>query len=197
MRPFSLSPTLALPHDEHASLTGAWWVFLAMGIVSVIVGFLAISATFVATMASVVVFGILLVVEGIAGVIHAIMVRNWKGFAINLLVAAIYLLGGFFMLEEPIRAAAVITLVMAAAFVVGGMLRIITAIAVQFHAWPWVLLNGVVDLILGLLIWSGWPGTSLWVVGLFVGIDLLVHGWSCVILAIAIRAHGATPTAPA
>jgi uncharacterized membrane protein HdeD (DUF308 family) len=49
---------------------------------------------------------------------------------------------------------------------------------VQFHAWPWVLLHGVVDLILGVFIWSGWPGTSLWVVGLFVGIDLLVHGWS-------------------
>lgn len=179
----------ALANEEHSSLRAAWWMFLIMGVISIIIGMLAISSAFIATMASVVVFGVLLVVEGITGVIHAIMVRTWKGFAMNLLVAALYLLGGFFMLEEPIRAAAVLTLVLAAAFIVGGMLRVIIAIAVQFHGWPWVLLNGVIDLILGVMIWSGWPGTSLWVLGLFVGIDLLVHGWSCVILALAVRAH--------
>src|SRR5262249_2802671 len=102
--------------------------------------------------------------------------------------------GGFFMLEEPVRAAAVLTLVLAAAFIVGGMMRIIIAIAVQFHGWPWVLLNGVIDLILGGMIWSGWARASLWGLGLFVGIDLLVHGWSSIILALAVRAHnGASP----
>jgi uncharacterized membrane protein HdeD (DUF308 family) len=189
MRLTNLASPGALANEEHASLRAAWWMFLIMGAISIIVGMLAISSAFIATMASVVVFGVLLVVEGITGVIHAIMVRTWKGFAINLLVAALYLLGGFFMLEEPIRAAAVLTLVLAAAFIVGGMLRVIIAIAVQFHGWPWVLLNGVIDLILGVMIWSSWPGTSLWVLGLFVGIDLLVHGWSCVILALAVRAH--------
>ncbi|HEV2950258.1 MAG TPA: HdeD family acid-resistance protein [Gemmataceae bacterium] len=189
MRLTNLASPGALANEEHVSLRAAWWMFLVMGVISIIVGMLAISAAFIATMASVVVFGVLLVVEGITGVIHAIMVRTWKGFAMNLLVAALYLLGGFFMLEEPIRAAEVLTLVLAAAFIVGGMLRVIIAIAVQFHGWPWVLLNGVIDLILGVMIWSGWPGTSLWVLGLFVGIDLLVHGWSCVILALAVRAH--------
>jgi uncharacterized membrane protein HdeD (DUF308 family) len=189
MRLTNLASPGALANEEHASLRAAWWMFLVMGVISIIVGMLAISSAFIATMASVVVFGVLLVVEGITGVIHAIMVRTWKGFAMNLLVAALYLLGGFFMLEEPIRAAAVLTLVLAAAFIVGGMLRVIIAIAVQFHGWPWVLLNGIIDLILGVMIWSGWPGTSLWVLGLFVGIDLLVHGWSCVILALAVRAH--------
>jgi len=194
MRLTSLVSPRVLGQEEHASLRAAWWMFLIMGIVSIVVGFLAISSAFVATMASVVVFGILLIIEGITGIIHAIMVRTWKGFAINLLVAALYLLGGFFMLEEPVRAAAVLTLVLAAAFIVGGMMRIIIAIAVQFHGWPWVLLNGVIDLILGVMIWSGWPGTSLWVLGLFVGIDLLVHGWSSLILALAVRAHNhATP----
>jgi len=189
MRLTNLASPGALANEEHASLRAAWWMFLVMGVISIIVGMLAISSAFIATMASVVVFGVLLMVEGITGVIHAIMVRTWKGFAMNLLVAALYLLGGFFMLEEPLQAAKVLTFVLAAAFFVGGMLRVIIAIAVQFHGWPWVLLNGVIDLILGVMIWSGWPGTSLWVLGLFVGIDLLVHGWSCVILALAVRAH--------
>jgi uncharacterized membrane protein HdeD (DUF308 family) len=95
------------------------------------------------------------------------------------------------MLEDPVRAATVITLLLAASFFVGGLLRIIFSLVVRFHAWPWVLLTGAVDLILGVLIFSGWPESSLWVIGLFVGIDLLFHGWSWMILALTVRTYSA------
>jgi uncharacterized membrane protein HdeD (DUF308 family) len=166
-----------------------WWLLLALGLVSVIVGFLALSATFVATMASVIVFGVLLLVAGFTEVIHAVMVRNGKGFALHLLAAALYLLVGLFILEHPERAAAVLTLVLAASFLVGGLLRIIMSLVVRFAAWPWVLFNGVIDLLLGALIWSGWPESGLWVIGLFVGIDLVLHGWSWVVLALSVRTY--------
>jgi uncharacterized membrane protein HdeD (DUF308 family) len=78
---------------------------------------------------------------------------------------------------------------------VGGLLRVIFSLVVQFPAWPWVLLNGVVDLVLGVLILSGWPESSLWVIGLFVGIDLLFHGWSWMILALTVRTHNAAQSA--
>jgi uncharacterized membrane protein HdeD (DUF308 family) len=172
-----------------------WWLFLALGLVSVIVGFLAISSAFIATMASVVVFGVLLLIAGCTEVIHAVMGRNGRGFALHLLAAALYLLVGLFILEHPVRAATVLTLVLAASFFVGGVLRIIMSVAVRFPAWPWVLFNGVVDLLLGIFIWSGWPESSLWVLGLFVGIDLVLHGWSWVILALSVRTYSAAPTA--
>ena len=89
------------------------------------------------------------------------------------------------MLEDPVRSATVLTLLLAAVFFTGGLLP--SSAVVQFPSWPWVVLNGVVDLILGVVILSGWPGSSLWVIGLFVGIDLLTHGWSCVILALSAR----------
>ena len=184
--PFRAFPAVP-PSEELARLRHAWWLFLALGVVSFIVGFLAISSTFIATMASVLVFGWLLLIEGISEVIHAVMVRNWRGFALHLLAAALYLLVGLFLLEDPIRAAEVITLVFAAVFLVGGLLRVIFALVEQFPGWPWVLLTGVVDLFLGVFIWNRWPDSSLWVIGLFVGIDLLVHGWSNVILALALR----------
>ena len=57
----------------------------------------------------------------------------------------------------------------------------------RFSAWPWVLLNGVVTLLLGISIWRQWPESSLWVIGLFVGIDLIFNGWSWVMLALAAR----------
>lgn len=193
-RPFPVPPA-GSPYDERESLHGVWWLFFAFGLVSVIVGLLAISHAFVATQASVVVFGVLLLIAGITEVIHAVMVRNGRGFALHLLAAALYLIVGLFMLEDPVRAAAVLTLLLAAAFLVGGLLRIIFSLAVQFPAWQGVLVNGVVDLILGVLIWYEWPESSLWIIGLFVGIDLLIHGWSWVMLALTVRKHQAAPSA--
>jgi uncharacterized membrane protein HdeD (DUF308 family) len=172
-----------------------WWLFLALGLVSVLVGMLAISSAFVATLASVVVFGVLLLIAGAAEVVHAVVVRNLKGFALHLLAAALYLFTGLFMLEHPVRAAAVLTLLLGASFLVGGLLRILFSFAVQFPGWPWVLLNGVVDLILGGIILTDWPGSSLWVIGVFVGIDLIFHGWSWVILATTVRTYHPAPSA--
>ena len=85
-------------------------------------------------------------------------------------------------------AAEVLTLILAVAFLVGGSVRIVVVLTERFSAWPWVLLNGVVTLLLGILIWRQWPESSLWVIGLFVGIDLIFNGWSWVMLALAVRA---------
>jgi uncharacterized membrane protein HdeD (DUF308 family) len=177
--------------DESVLLGRQWWIFFILGLISVFVGLVAISSAFVATLASVTVFGVLLLISGATEVIHAVMVRNLKGFALHLLAAALYLLVGLFMLEDPIQAAVVLTLVLAASFIVAGVLRIIFTLAVRFCGWPWVLVNGLVDLILGIMIWNRWPESSLWVIGLFVGIDLLLHGWSWVVLALTVRSHAA------
>ena len=90
-----------------------------------------------------------------------------------------------------------ITLLLVASFLVGGVLRIVTAAAERFPAWPWAVLTGVVDLVLGVMIASGWPESSLWVIGLFLGIDLIFHGWSWVILALTVRTYAAAlPDSP-
>jgi uncharacterized membrane protein HdeD (DUF308 family) len=138
--------------------------------------------------------GILLLIAGGAEVAHAILCRNGRGLALHLLSAALYLLVGLFILEDPIQAANVITLVLAASFLVGGVLRIIFSIALRFPAWPWVLFNGLVNLALGVMIWNRWPEDSFWVIGMFVGIDLLLHGWTWMIMALGVRSMS-VPTA--
>jgi uncharacterized membrane protein HdeD (DUF308 family) len=185
----------AAPYDERTSLRSRWWLFFAFGVVSVFVGLLAIGSPHVATSKSLVIIGILMLVAGITEVIHAITVRNLTSFALHLLSAAVYLIIGVFVLEGPVQAVAVLTLLLAASFFVGGVLRIIFSLIEQFPAWPWVLLQGVVDLLLGVLIWRGWPESSLWVIGLFVGIDLLFHGWSWIILSLSARTFKATQSA--
>jgi uncharacterized membrane protein HdeD (DUF308 family) len=191
------SPAVALhdPLDERVNIQPLWGFFLTLGLVSVVLGVLAISMAFIVGMASVIVLGILLLVAGIAEVVYVVIGRNSRGFALHLLAAALYLLIGLFILEDPARAGVVLTLLLAAYFFVGGVLRIIFSLAVQFPAWPWVLVNGLVELILGLIILAVWPDASLKVLGLLIGIDLLFHGWSSIDLALRARKYSPVESA--
>ena len=58
-------------------------------------------------------------------------------------------------------------------------------------AGGWVLLNGIITLVLGILIWQEWPQAAYWVIGLFVGIDMLLDGWSLVITVLTVRSSAA------
>lgn len=188
-------PTAPPSAGEASRLRDAWLLFLVLGLISIVVGFLAISSTFVATMASVVVFGVLLLVAGLTDLVHGIllMVRKESGSGVHLLTAGLYLVTGVVLLEHPVRAAAVITLLMAAAFLVGGVLRIVVAVVERFPSWGWVVVSGVVNLVLGAMILAEWPESSLWVIGLFLGIDLIFHGWAWVILALTLRSVTIAP----
>jgi uncharacterized membrane protein HdeD (DUF308 family) len=190
--PIPASPT-GVANDERTNLRRFSSLYFALGLVLILIGCLAIAAPHLATSKAVVFIGALLLIAGITDAIHAVMVRNVRGFAMHLLAAALYMIVGLFVLEDPDRAAGVLTLLLSAAFVVGGLLRVLFSLAERFPAWGWVLLNGVVDLALGVLIWRGWPESSLWVIGLFVGIELLLHGWAWVVLALTVRAVSAAP----
>ena len=91
------------------------------------------------------------------------------------------------MMVHPVEAAIGLTLLLAAAFMVGGILRIVVAAIEHFHGWPWVMLNGFIGLFLGLYIWRHLPNDALWVIGMFVGIDLIFAGWSWIFLAFGVH----------
>jgi uncharacterized membrane protein HdeD (DUF308 family) len=177
----------ASPNDELTSLHSSWKFIFAVGLVSVLVGILAMLAPHIATSKTLFVIGTILVIAGITELFHAVMVRKLRAFALHLLAAALYLVLGVFVLEDTERAAGVLTLLFVAAFFVAGLLRIVFSLVERFPAWPWVFLNGVVDLILVFLTWEGWPESSLWVIGLFLGIELFTHGLAWVILALRAR----------
>ena len=113
--------------------------------------------------------------------------RNWRGFLVYLLAGILFGVVGLIMMNHPVGAAAGITLMLAAAFMVGGVVRIVVAAVEHFHSWPWVLLNGFISLFLGIYIWRHFPEDTLWVIGLFVGIDLILAGASLIVLALAAR----------
>jgi uncharacterized membrane protein HdeD (DUF308 family) len=170
---------------ELEGLRKNWFWLLVLGIVLVVVGFIAIGSSFIATLTTVIVLGILFLVGGVVDIATAFWAHCWRGFWLQLLGGILYLVLGFLFVQHPLATAVGFTLVLAAAFIVGGLFRIISALVDHFHGWGWVLLNGVVTLVLGIMIWREWPDSGLWVVGLFVGIDMVFAGFSWIMMALA------------
>jgi uncharacterized membrane protein HdeD (DUF308 family) len=173
--------------DELEALHDHWLLFLILGSAVVLLGLLAITFSFFTTIATVAIFGTFLLLGGAMHLVNAVTGKNWRGFLVHLLIGILYIVVGMLMLENPVGAAAGLTLMLAAVFIAGGIFRIVIAAIEHFHGWPWVLVNGFISLFLGLYIWRHFPQATEWVIGLFVGIDLLFSGWAWVILALAVR----------
>jgi uncharacterized membrane protein HdeD (DUF308 family) len=162
---------------------------IGIGIALMLVGLVAIGSSLVATLTSMLVFGILLIVGGIFQGVTALWGRSWNGFSLHLLTSILYLVAGVFMIDNPLEAASALTLLIAACLVVGGLLRTIMSAVERFEGWVWVLLNGVVSLVLGVGIWRQWPFSGQWVIGLYIGIEMLVSGMSWVLLGRTMRSR--------
>jgi uncharacterized membrane protein HdeD (DUF308 family) len=179
------------------ALSRNWGWLLALGILMIILGVVAMAAPVVATIAIQVMLGWLLVISGIAEGIHAFMVKEWRGFLLELLSAVLYLGVGLLLLVDPLKGAVALTLILAVFLLVEGIFKIITALRVRDHrGWGWLLASGIVSVVLGVMIWAQWPASGLWVIGLLVGIQLLFTGWSLVMLALVARGHRQAMAAP-
>jgi len=80
-----------------------------------------------------------------------------------------------------------VALLLGAFFVVGGVFRIIGASILRFRNWGWVVFNGGVTLLLGVIVLASWPISGLWVIGLLVGVEMVINGWSWMLFAWATR----------
>jgi uncharacterized membrane protein HdeD (DUF308 family) len=178
---------LADESEAFSALRRRWGWFLAFGILLIVVGVLAINRPVLATLTTVEVMGFLLVFAAGAEIVSSFWALRWGGFFLHLLCGLLYLFIGAIILERPGLGAAGYTLMLAVFFVASGMFRVVFALTHRFSGWGWTLFSGVISLVLGVLIWRDLPEAALWVIGLFVGIDLIFLGWSWVMLGLAAR----------
>jgi uncharacterized membrane protein HdeD (DUF308 family) len=165
----------------------AWSIVL--GILLIALGIIAIAAPFFASLATGIFFGWLLVVGGIIQAVYALRHnRPGSSFALKLLLSALAIIAGILLIADPLAGVASLTLIIGIYFFIDGIFRVIMAFQLKPSAnWGWVLFNGILMIILGILIWSQWPFSAIWVLGLLVGIGLLFSGIATVVLAAAAR----------
>lgn len=164
-----------------------WASFLGLGIVLVVLGTLAIIGANFTTMASMVFFGILLTIGGILQIGYAFWGRSGQGFTQTILAGIFYTIVGIMMMSHPASSAIAITLLLAAFYTVSGAFKIVVSTTTPTAQWGWLLFSGIVSLALGILIWAQWPSSGLWLIGLFIGIDLIFVGWFWIMLSLGAK----------
>lgn len=174
--------------SDTAPLRAKWGWIVALGLVYLIAGFIALGSVVLATVASVFMVGIMMIVAGIAEIINAFQLKGWGKFLIWALLGVLYIVAGFVTFENPLFAAAILTLMLGASLLASGLVRIFLAFSMKRESpWVWVLLSSLVTLLLGLLILAHWPISSVYVLGIFLGVDLVMAGVAWIGLGIALR----------
>ena len=184
-------PLVAALHQElrHEldALRGNWFWFVILGVALVVLGIVALGSVAITSLAAAAVIGVLLLLGGAAEAVGAFWCRGWSGFFLELLSGVLSIVVGLLFLRAPLNALAALTLLLACFLMAGGIFKVVAALAYRFAAWGWSLAGGIIDVILGVMIWQEWPASPLWLIGLFVGINLLFRGLNWIALGLALR----------
>lgn len=175
----------------------SWRYLAAVGGVIAVLGLLAIAFPFVTGLSLSVLFGVLLVVGGIGHIAHAFSARGWTGFLAQVLLAVLYGVGGIALLVNPVVGLATLTLVLAGFFLADGVVEMGMGLRLRpGSGWGWLVASGALAVLIGVLVWVGWPSTAAWALGALFGINLLSTGLSMVLLALGGRRATRDATSP-
>jgi len=165
-----------------------WGWLLGLGILFIILGTLGLGVLVGLTVFSMIFFGVLLIFGGISHVIDSMKYKKWKGAVWQVIIAILYFIAGGIIIYDPLLASTIITALLAIVLIILGTARIIMAIVLRdVKGWGWVLLAGFAALILGILILVQWPYSGLWIIGLFIAIELIITGWTYVLIALSVK----------
>jgi uncharacterized membrane protein HdeD (DUF308 family) len=157
--------------------------FRVLGVVLIILGCLAIIFPFLTAIAVKVFLGWLFLIGGLIQIIHAFSAKQWGGFLWSLLIGVLYVIVGAWLAFFPLTGILALTLLIAAMFIVEGILEIAMAFRMRpLQGWGWALFSGIVALVVGVLIFAQLPYSAVWAIGLLVGINMISSGWFFVFL---------------
>jgi len=158
------------------------------GVLLIVAGMLAIGAPILAALA---VNGLIAWLIVISGVIHITLAFRSHGAGSviwKLLVGLAYVCFGGYILMHPLLGIASLTLILASLFLIEGILNIVLFFKMRsLRGSSWMLIDGIITLLLGAMIYAQWPSSSGWAIGILVGVSLIMSGLSRVMLSLAVR----------
>jgi uncharacterized membrane protein HdeD (DUF308 family) len=171
---------------DEAKKNSGFLIFL--GVLTVIFGVVAIGSPLITGVAVAVFVGFLLLASGVAQVVHALKSKQWGTGFWGTVIGVLGVAAGLLMIFRPLVGLVTMTILLAIYFLVDGVSEIIAAVKIKpDQGWGWVLFNGIIAVVLGLMIWRQWPVSGAWAIGLLVGIHILMTGWSMIILGTGAR----------
>jgi uncharacterized membrane protein HdeD (DUF308 family) len=172
---------------RHAST----WSILC-GVALIVLGMLAVGSPALAAVAVSAVISWLIVLAGAVHLSLAFYAHRAGSVLWKLLVGLAYIFFGVYLIAHPSLGVVSLTLVLASLFLVEGIFDI--ALFFQMRAIggsSWILVDGILTLLLGLMIYMQWPSSSNWAIGTLVGVSLIISGVTRLMLSLAVRKAGA------
>ena len=170
--------------------TAHWGWFVAAGVGMLVLAVIVLADVVAASIASVIVIGAMMFVGGIIQIAQALVtMRGWRNFLFCLLGGVLYLVGGAFIIQEPVQGSVVITIFLLVAMMVGGIVRIIIALRHrELPGWWLMLIGGLISIIVSFMLYLTLPWSGLWVLGTLIGVELIVQGLTWLRFGFALRA---------
>ncbi len=172
---------------EVQAIRGRWIWLVVLGIALIVLGMIMFSFPVITTLWTVAFLGALLLAGGVMEVVAAFWCRDWSGFFLALLSGILGIVVGLMLLGNPIAGSETLTVLLASFLFVGGIFKTVAALAHRFGGWAWLLVSGVIDIVLGVLIWRELPWSGLTIIGFLVGISVVFRGVSWLMLGFALK----------
>lgn len=171
------------PSAAVQSLSQSRGVLVFGGILSILVGLMAMGSPYFFSAFLVQFLGIFALVSGCISLALALFSKHVAHRVLDAVLSLVRIAAGVLVLNCLASGIAVITLILAIFLIVEGVTFIIGSLKLRGHSgWVWTLVNGVAAVALGVMVYSRWPSDSMWVLGLFFGINSLFWGVSLLAL---------------
>ena len=183
----TVNPSSTPASPTKSNFTGS----LAIGALLIVLGIAAIALPIGSTLVAETWIALLLVSAGAAKLVYAFQTRDEGGFIWKLLLGILYVATGVMLFVYPLTGVLTLTLLLGTFLLTEGVFELILAFQLRPQAnWAWVLVNSLVTLFLGGMIWFQWPFDAPWLIGTLVGASVIFSGISRVMLALAMRSGG-------
>jgi uncharacterized membrane protein HdeD (DUF308 family) len=181
------NPTEGL-HEAGTIIKKASGWFIAMAVVFILLGMMAIIEPGIAGLAVTILVGWVLIFGGGAHLVAAFSGGGAGRVIWQILIGIVYIVGGLYFLTHPLLGLGTLTLLLAVIILMEAVFEIIAYFRTRGQEGSgWLLVNALITLLLGGLIWFHWPSSSVWAIGILVGVNLLMTGFSRLMFGLAAR----------
>ncbi len=183
----SIDPVEGLrsPLGVAKKITG-WYI--AVAVLFIVLGLFGIIEPGVAGLGVTLLIGWILVIGAVFHFVAAFKGGGAKQVIFQVVIGIVYAIGGLYFLTHTIMGTATLTLLLAGIILAEGVIEVISYFRMRKEgASGWLLVNGIITLALGGLIWFHWPSSTVWAIGTLVGVNLLITGITRLMFGLGVR----------
>jgi uncharacterized membrane protein HdeD (DUF308 family) len=153
------------------------WPLKLAAFIAIALGILALFSPLIAGLVVTLVLGANFLISGVLEAFAAFKSERWSGTIGLMLLAVISIVAGLIIFAHPLLGLTTLTLFAIAALFVAGIAKIFWAFKVNEGRW-FLVLSGILSILIAGMLYTNFPFSAAWALGVLVGVNLIVEGAS-------------------